>query len=96
MSKKKAEAGCGGGLFVTLFLIFMILKLCGVIEWSWWWVSAPLWIPLVIVFCCLAVVAVVVVILIIADAKYTSRRLRRIKEQREYDRQMHLDDSYDN
>ena len=27
----------------ALFLIFMILKLCGVIAWSWWWVTAPLW-----------------------------------------------------
>jgi hypothetical protein len=25
------------------FLIFMTLKLCGVIDWSWWWVTAPLW-----------------------------------------------------
>ncbi|WP_213629150.1 hypothetical protein [Pseudomonas sp. Pc102] len=21
----------------------MILKLCGVINWSWWWVTAPFW-----------------------------------------------------
>jgi len=30
--------------FVTaLALIFITLKLCGVINWSWWWVTAPLW-----------------------------------------------------
>lgn len=29
-----------------MFLIFLVLKLCGVIAWSWVWVSAPLWIPL--------------------------------------------------
>lgn len=27
----------------ALFLIFLTLKLCGVINWSWWWVTAPLW-----------------------------------------------------
>ena len=27
----------------TLFLVFLILKLTGVIAWSWWWVTAPLW-----------------------------------------------------
>lgn len=27
-----------------LFLVFLILKLCDVIAWSWWWVTAPLWI----------------------------------------------------
>lgn len=26
-----------------LFLVFLILKLCGVIDWSWWWITAPLW-----------------------------------------------------
>lgn len=28
----------------VLFLVFLILKLCNVIAWSWWWVTAPLWI----------------------------------------------------
>jgi hypothetical protein len=32
-----------------LFYIFLILKLCGVINWSWWWVTAPLWIPILLV-----------------------------------------------
>lgn len=27
-----------------LFLIFLVLKLTGTIDWSWWWVTAPLWI----------------------------------------------------
>jgi hypothetical protein len=31
-----------------LFLIFMTLKLAGFINWSWWWVTSPLWIPLVV------------------------------------------------
>lgn len=28
----------------VLTLIFITLKLCGVISWSWVWVLAPLWI----------------------------------------------------
>lgn len=32
-----------------LFLIFLVLKLCGVIAWSWWWVFAPFWIPAAVV-----------------------------------------------
>lgn len=28
---------------ILLFITFMILKLCNVINWSWWWVTAPLW-----------------------------------------------------
>ena len=41
-----ANAGCSGSIPVTLFIVFLILKLVGVITWSWLWVLAPLWIPL--------------------------------------------------
>lgn len=29
---------------IVLFVVFLVLKLVGVIAWSWWWVTAPLWI----------------------------------------------------
>lgn len=29
----------------VLFIVFIVLKLTGTIDWSWWWVTAPLWIP---------------------------------------------------
>jgi hypothetical protein len=38
----------GLGLGTILFLIFLVLKLTNYIDWSWWWVTAPLWIPLII------------------------------------------------
>lgn len=28
-----------------LGVAFVVLKLCGVIDWSWWWVTAPFWVP---------------------------------------------------
>jgi len=31
-----------------LFFLFTILKLCHVIDWSWWWVTCPIWIGLAI------------------------------------------------
>lgn len=36
------------GLMGALFLVFTTLKLMGTITWSWWWVTAPLWIPFTI------------------------------------------------
>lgn len=27
-----------------LTIVFIVLKLCGIITWSWWWVLSPLWI----------------------------------------------------
>jgi len=41
----------------ALFIIFLILKLTGNIDWSWWWVTSPLWMPV-----CLFFVAVFVLI----------------------------------
>lgn len=38
-----------------LLLAFIVLKLCGVITWSWWWVLSPFWIPLAISVACLLI-----------------------------------------
>ena len=34
------------GLPTIVFVVFLILKLCNIIDWSWWWVTAPIWIPI--------------------------------------------------
>ena len=39
----------GLSLATILFLIFLVLKLTNYIDWSWWWVTSPLWISLVLV-----------------------------------------------
>lgn len=30
-------------------LVFVVLKLTGVIDWSWWWVLAPIWLSWLII-----------------------------------------------
>jgi hypothetical protein len=40
LSTSSAGGVSTGGL---LGLIFVTLKLCGVIDWSWWWVTLPFW-----------------------------------------------------
>lgn len=37
------------GFSGLLTVLFIGLKLCHVIDWSWWWVLSPIWIPLVLV-----------------------------------------------
>lgn len=44
MSETKSS-GNGIGIGTVLLVVFMVLKLCHVITWSWWWVTAPVWIP---------------------------------------------------
>ena len=47
-----------GGL---LTLIFITLKLTNVINWSWWWVLAPIWIPVGVSVIILAVAFVIAI-----------------------------------
>ena len=56
-----------------LFVVFLVLKLTGVISWSWWWVTAPLWIP----FCFGLMVATILVVVrvIIRKKKIRNHRL---------------------
>ena len=38
----KSSSG-GAGVFGLLGVAFVVLKLTGFIDWSWWWVTAPFW-----------------------------------------------------
>lgn len=45
MSSNETASG-GIGFCGLLAIVFITLKLIGVISWSWIWVLAPIWIPL--------------------------------------------------
>jgi hypothetical protein len=47
MSDSKPTYG-GIGFMKLLALAFIVLKLCNVIDWSWWWVTCPIWGPIVL------------------------------------------------
>jgi hypothetical protein len=55
------------GLAGVLFCIFLTLKLTGDIDWSWWWVSSPLWIKIVVIDIVLKSVLQAVIETIIRD-----------------------------
>ena len=47
MNNSNKTTYTAGTSFTTLLAVaFIILKLCKIINWSWIWVLAPLWIPL--------------------------------------------------
>ena len=52
MSENRASTNVSGGIgFAGLLTrVFIVLKLLGVINWSWLWVLAPLWISVIIGF----------------------------------------------
>lgn len=57
------------GFCGALTLLFIALKLCGTITWSWLWVLSPLWIGLSTFFVVLAVFSIVSIILLTREKK---------------------------
>ena len=60
----KNEQVTSGGLGIgsVLFIVFLVLKLTNVIDWSWWWVTAPLWIPIGLAVMIFIVTALVIIV----------------------------------
>lgn len=54
MSESKSSSS-GISLIGLLGVAFVILKLCKVIDWSWWWVTLPFWGGLVIGLICMVI-----------------------------------------
>lgn len=50
-----------------LFLVFLTLKLTGYIDWSWFWVTAPLWIGIALAMVFIALVGVFACIVAILE-----------------------------
>jgi hypothetical protein len=57
MAKSSSSNGIGFGSL--LFLLFLGLKLTNNIDWSWWWVTSPLWIPLGIMIVILGILGII-------------------------------------
>lgn len=54
------EKSSGIGFCGLLTIVFIVLKLLKVINWSWLWVLAPIWIPIIII------IMIVIITIIIA------------------------------
>jgi hypothetical protein len=61
MADNSNNSSTGIGFTGGLFLVFLVLKLGHVINWSWWWITSPLWIPLIawLVLSCLLIILTV-------------------------------------
>lgn len=63
MSEKKIVIGGGLSFTTILFFIFLVLKLTNYINWSWLWITCPLWItPIVLIVLFLIVVIIFLLI----------------------------------
>lgn len=48
-----------------LLVVFIILKLTNNIDWSWWWVLSPLWVPFAFIACLSLIVIIIGIITIL-------------------------------
>lgn len=62
----------------VVFIVFLILKLTNVIDWSWWWVTSPLWISFGLGLVALLIYAIVLLCIYVAR----KRELKRMSKWR--------------
>jgi uncharacterized membrane protein YhdT len=53
------KTSSGVGFTGLLTIVFIVLKLTGVVNWSWWWVLSPMYIPIVLLLLVLLVIALI-------------------------------------
>lgn len=70
MDKKNNTSSGGLGLGGVLTVVFVVLKLVGIINWNWWWVLSPIWISL-------AATLVIALFCVIACAIFRRRNRRK-------------------
>jgi hypothetical protein len=58
MSDNNTTSSGGIGFAGLLTIVFIVLKLCNVIAWSWWWVLSPIWISFSLALAILAIVGI--------------------------------------
>lgn len=77
---KGLSAASNTGTLVGLtFIVFLVLKLTGVIDWSWWWVTSPLWLA------ALATVAGLLLVGVVGFAIY--RIVKHVRAKKRAERQ---------
>ena len=57
-TNKNIKIGCVTPLSVIVFLAFFFAKIFDKIDWSWWWVFSPLWIPMLLVVVFLLIILI--------------------------------------
>jgi ABC-type antimicrobial peptide transport system permease subunit len=77
MSKNKVSINLGGSGAMMLTLAFFIAKIMGYINWSWWFVFAPLWLGLAIILSVLAVGALGVILFAVMSALLDQRKYKK-------------------
>jgi hypothetical protein len=74
MSNTNSSTSGGIGFAGLLTIVFITLKLCNVIAWSWWWVLSPILISLGLVLGIIAIVGIIALIAALMSGPKKSKR----------------------
>jgi hypothetical protein len=75
MEESKKNYSGGIGFTGLLTIVFITLKLCKVIDWSWVWVLSPIWIMVAAVI----VVAIVAILIVVISAANSDKDKKTVK-----------------
>ncbi len=78
---KEQTASTSISLYTIVFIIFLILKLTGNIDWSWWWVTSPIWIPILIFTGVLVIVFLLGLLYVATTGKNIEELIRKIQKK---------------
>lgn len=67
LQKSMANSSNSLSLSLVIFVIFLTLKLSGVIDWSWWWVISPLWLPFALVLAVIGIISIFALIAVLIN-----------------------------
>lgn len=74
---EKVKCAKGIGILQVVFVVLLVLKLTGLIDWSWYYVTMPLWlIPSIIIM------AMIIIIIIGGVVKMFNHHLKQNKYNR--------------
>ena len=77
------QSTTSGGISITtvIFLVFLILKLTNNIDWSWWWVTSPIWIPILIFTGVLVIVFLLGLLYVATTGKNIEELIKKIQKK---------------
>ncbi len=74
MASNKSSNGIG--LTGILFIVFLVLKLTNNIDWSWWWVTSPLWIPAAIFISLVLTILAIIIIAMMFGSSFEDIKMK--------------------
>jgi membrane protein insertase Oxa1/YidC/SpoIIIJ len=82
-NNSSSSSSSGLGFLGALTLLFVGLKLTHFIDWSWWWITVPIWGPVLAVIAFLVITFVCAILKSMYDDHRHEKRMKILKEQME-------------